>query len=219
MLLPRYPPGMKGTAVSGPPPSFYHPGIWRFTAPLSPARPVGGADSAPSSQEAGAPDWFMLITVSLLPGLSDWFRDRYLTWMVNMAGRDLQGLQRRVKKSLPLEPQEQKLSFLLNGTEGGYNCRTCWQPLQSTWDLGMGPTSQKQSQGGKVGPSHTRGDLSPTRPQARQTTGPVSYISESASLPEPAWFVFSLSCNTVVELERCLAGETGKTTAGSNMMW
>lgn len=56
---------------------------------------MSGADSAPSSQEAGAPDWFMLITVSLLSGLSDWFRDRYWTRMINMAGRDLQGLQRK----------------------------------------------------------------------------------------------------------------------------
>ena len=65
-----------------PSPRFYHPGIWRFPAPLSPARPGDGADCAPSSQEAGAPDWFMLMTVSLLPGLCDQFRDRYLTQMV-----------------------------------------------------------------------------------------------------------------------------------------
>lgn len=159
---------MKGTAASGPPPRFYHPGIRRFTAPVSPARPVDGADSTPRPQEAGAPDWFMLITVSLLPGLSDQFRDRYLTQMVNMAGGDLRGLRGREKRKvfLPLELQEQKLSFRLDGTEGGSNCRTCSQPPPVHLRPGNGANITEAEPRRESGAqSHYRG------PECNQTSG------------------------------------------------
>ena len=68
----------------------------------------------------------MLITVSLPPGLSDQFRDRYLTQMVKrFKGASGKGKQ---KDFLPLELQEQKLSFSLDRTEGGSNRRTCSRP-------------------------------------------------------------------------------------------